>query len=166
MSDYTHEYLHEVYQTAVEKAAGTTKSSHYADEQETAPLVGLSSDDLREFLDFILQLTRTQISMAIEHGHIEDDDWNAICDTAVVNASATTMILKKALSEVEMKKNRKPSGSEYPTTLMAEAHIRRYIKDKADLNEIWPIDLAEEVAGEFEPHLAFMVGVVCGSSRG
>ena len=162
---YSHEYLHEVYQAAVEKAAGHTKSSHYADENETAPLVGLSADDLREFLNFILELTRTQITLAIEHNHIEDDDLNAICDSAVVNSAATALILSKAIRD-STRSVKTASGDRYPVTLLAEARIRNHIADRADLNDIWPIPLAEEVVNEFDPVTAFMVGVVCGSHDG
>jgi hypothetical protein len=162
---YTHEYLHQVYQNAIEKAARTGKNKDYADVDETSALLGMESDDLQEICDFILFITHAQISTAVEKGMVDDDDYNEIMNTAVVNAAASALILARGLQGASRMRD-EPAADRYPVTLLAEARIRNHLADRADLNDIWPLPLAEEVVSEFEPVHAFLVGVVCGSHDG
>lgn len=165
MNEHDHQFFHELYQSITSKAARESQEKDYATVDETSELLGMDMKMLEGLIDFIIHITQIQLSIAVEKGHVDDDDWNDIMNTAVGNAAVSALILKKGLDD--RGRTRKTStGSEYPTTLMAEAHIRKYLNDKADLNKIWPMDLAEEVAGEFEPAHAFLVGVVCGSQNG
>lgn len=163
---YTHEYLHQAYNTAVKNIAGKTRNPLYGELDEVTPLVGMSSDDLQEFLDFIMEMTHTQITVAIDRHHIDEDDFNEIMNMAVSNAAATAVILLKALGEMPKTTKTADEKDRYPVTLLAEARVRNHIADRADLNKIWPVPLAEEVVSEFDPIHAFMVGVVCGSHNG
>jgi hypothetical protein len=163
---YTHEYLHHVYNTAVQKVVGKTRNSLYGELDEIGPLVGMEADDLQELLDFVLEMTHTQITVAIERNHIEEDDFNEIMNMGVGNAAATVLILLHALGETPKTTKVADEKDRYPVTLLAEARVRNHIADRADLNKIWPVPLAEEVVSEFDPIHAFMVGVVCGSHNG
>ena len=164
MNDDMHQYFHDLYQKTVQSAASRSQNGDYATVEETAELLGVDASLLNHLLEFIIHITQIQLSIAVENGHLDDEDYNEVMNSAVGNAAVSARILRKGLEDAKVRT--KTEGHEYPTTLMAEAHIRKYINDKADLNKIWPMDLAEEVAGEFEPAHAFLVGVVCGSQNG
>lgn len=155
-----------IFEQAMEDAFPSDQrgDSEFADSADTAAMLHMEEEEFDQMCQFMVEVVQSMINTAIHRGHMDDEDMNLIMNSAVANAMVCTLILKMGMDST--KKDAPPVQDRYPTTLMAEAHIRNHILDGADLNNIWPLPLAEEVVSEFDPLHAFMVGVVCGSQRG
>ena len=154
------EHYAEIFREAVAKVFDN--HTGVATPAQTSSLVGMEEDELSVVIQTILYLTREQIGNGVDSGHLDPDDKDSMYDAICVNSAATAMIMYRAITKGRIV----AQEDKYPVTVLAEAHIRNMMTDQADLNTVWPIPLAEEVAKEFDPTHAFMVGVVCGSSHG
>jgi hypothetical protein len=135
----------------------------YADSDDTAAMLKMDPDEFDEMVTCMIAIVKGMITTAVDRDHLDSEDFNMMMNSAVANTLVCTLILKRGM---DSDLSKPPVVDKYPMTLMAEAHIRNHLLDGADLNNIWPLPLAEEVASEFDPVHAFMVGVVCGSQRG
>jgi hypothetical protein len=55
----------------------------------------------------------------------------------------------------------------YMATVSAELRLQTLIEEKTDLSDVWPAEFVKEITQVFdEPNMAFLAGVICGSSHG
>jgi hypothetical protein len=131
--------------------------------EAAADYLGIPLEDVNIMLEVTYQMAnhimpRIVLAGTLTGGDILEDLIQAGVDSAF---AAFFVGMKQILDE-----RAKNIANKYTATLMAEAQLNAYKAVGQDLSAVWPEAIVAEVAEQYTPGEAFLVGVMCGRAHG
>jgi hypothetical protein len=131
-----------------------------ADAQDMAlEIIKLNEDEINAIAEYTSECVRNHMfdHSVSEGGGMSPNEF--LTHTLGVAIPTLLMIARGMYDRVPQDK--------YMATVSAELRLQTLIEEKSDLSGVWPAEFVSEITQVFdEPGMAFLAGVICGSSHG